>query len=247
MTDRAFTKFEARVLVEGPFSSDCTVRDAASLLKLALQHALVAMPAETVSELANDVTARMLHSLACSRRNAGDVVCLEDPDPDGYNGFYQLAVGRGVPTDCMVCESGLCQEWPTLHELSESGEQTGNYAYHVSECRMIDVPRRIAGLTKGGSEKLSGHIARTGNATILPFETALENLISVVTPQMNNRNPRLRFEPWYFAIGQAGTTFPTSMEEHETSDYDEVCLAYVASDFLLEPTVKAEDGERRHE
>lgn len=246
MTDRAFTKFEARVLVEGPFSSDCTAYDAAALLKLALQHALVSLSAEKVAELVNDVTAKMLHSLACSRREAGDVVCLKDSDPDGYNGFYQLAVGRGEPTDCMVCESGLCQEWPTLHELSESGEQTGNYAYHISECGMLDVPRRIAGLTKEGSEKLSGHIARTGNEAILPFETALENLISVVTPQMNNNNPRLKLEPWFYTIGLAGTTFPASIEEHETSDYDEVCLGYVASDFMLEPTVKAENQEHGH-
>lgn len=138
MSDEIFTKFEARVTVEGPFSSDGTIYDPKSLLEVALQHALVSMPAEAVSKLVADVTTSMLHSLSCKRRRNGEVVRLEDQDPDGYNGLYLIAAGRGDPTDCVLCGNRLCNEWPTLLELSPAGVQTGDYAYHVSECQMLD-------------------------------------------------------------------------------------------------------------
>ncbi|MEB0001182.1 hypothetical protein QN367_19170, partial [Cryobacterium sp. RTS3] len=69
---------------------------------------------------------------------SGDLVRLEDEDPDGYNGVYQISVGRGEPTDCVSCGNPLCKEWPTLFELTLKGTQTGEFAYHVSECQMLD-------------------------------------------------------------------------------------------------------------
>jgi len=139
MSDSSFTKFEANVVVEGPYTSDAKVFTPALLLELALQHALFSMPAEAVADLVSETTARMLHSLSCKRRNPGQLVHLKDDDPDGYNGVYQIAVGRGEPTDCVYCGNPLCNEWPTLVELTPEGTQTGDYAYHVSECRMLDL------------------------------------------------------------------------------------------------------------
>ena len=138
MSDSSYTKFEAKVVVEGPYTSAAQVFNPASLLELALQHALFSMPAETVADLVRNTTSRMLHSLSCKRRKAGDLVRLEDEDPDGYNGVYQIAVGRGEPTDCVSCGNHLCNEWPTLVELTPEGTQTGAFAYHVSECQMLD-------------------------------------------------------------------------------------------------------------
>lgn len=142
MSDSIFTKFEAKVVVEGPYTSAAQVFTPALLLELALQHALFSMPAEAVADLVGKTTARMLHSLSCKRRNVGQLVRLEDDDPDGYNGVYQIAVGRGEPTDCVYCGNPLCNEWPTLVELTPEGTQTGDYAYHVSECRMLDLQNK---------------------------------------------------------------------------------------------------------
>jgi hypothetical protein len=138
MNDSSYTKFEAKVVVEGPYSSAAQVFTPASLLELALQHALFSMPADAVADLVRNTTARMLHSLSCKRRKAGELVRLVDDDPDGYNGVYQIAVGRGEPTDCISCGNPLCNEWPTLVELTPEGTPTGDFAYHVSECRMLD-------------------------------------------------------------------------------------------------------------
>lgn len=138
MSDFNFKKFKAEVVVEGPYSSAAQVFTPESLLELALQHALFSMPAEAVADLVRKTTARMLHSLSCKRRRDGEVVRLEDQDPDGYNGLYLIAAGRGDPTDCDRCGNHLCNEWPTLLELSPAGVLTGDYAYHVSECQMLD-------------------------------------------------------------------------------------------------------------
>lgn len=137
MNSEIYTKFEARVTVEGPFSSDATIYGPESLLELALQHALVSMPAEAVTKLVGDVTTRMLQSLSCKRRKAGEVVRVEVDLLGGYNGLYQIAVDRGDPTDCVRCGNLLCNEWPTLVELSSEGAPTGNFGYHVSECQML--------------------------------------------------------------------------------------------------------------
>lgn len=81
----------------------------------------------------------MLYPLSRKRRQTGEVVTLvDDGDPDGYSGLYQIAVGRGEPTDCMRCGNPACNEWPTLLELSPDKVPTGEYAYHVSECQMGD-------------------------------------------------------------------------------------------------------------
>ena len=138
MSDSKYTKFEAKVVVEGPYPSTAHVFNPASLLELALQHALFSMPPEVAAELVNKTTARMLHSLSCKRRKPGDRVFLVDDDPDGYNGVYQIAVGPGEPPDCVSCGNPQCNEWPTLVELTPEGKQTGDFAYHVSECQMLD-------------------------------------------------------------------------------------------------------------
>lgn len=95
--------------------------------------------------------------------------------------------------------------------------------------------RNIVGLTESGRAKLLDHISRTGNEAKLPFEKAFEGLLKMVSSQMNNPIKDLACEPWYCAIGVAGTTYPTCLDEHETSDYEELCLSYYASDFLIEP------------
>ncbi|MFL1480986.1 MULTISPECIES: hypothetical protein [Pseudomonas] len=138
MNDSSYTRFDAKVVVEGPYTSAAQVFAPAALLELALQHALFSMPADAVADLVNKTTVLMLHSLSCKRRNAGELVRLEDEDPDGYNGVYQIAVGRGEPEDCVICGNPLCNEWPTLVELTPEGTKTGDFAYHVSECRMLD-------------------------------------------------------------------------------------------------------------
>lgn len=138
MRDVSYKIFEAKVVVDGPYSSSSQVFDPASLLEVALRHALFSMPAESVADLVRETTARMLHSLSCKRRKAGDLVLLVDDDPDGHNGIYQIAVGRGEPTDCVYCGNPMCNEWPTLVELTPEGAPTSDFAYHVSECRMLD-------------------------------------------------------------------------------------------------------------
>lgn len=138
MRDVNYKKFEAKVVVDGPYSSSSQVFNPASLLELALRHALFSMPAESVADLVRETTARMLHSLSCKRRKAGELVLLVDDDPDGHNGIYQIAVGRGEPTDCVSCGNPMCNEWPTLVELTPEGAPTSDHAYHVSECQMLD-------------------------------------------------------------------------------------------------------------
>lgn len=138
MSDSSYTRFEAKVVVEGLYRSAAQVFTPESLLELALQHALFSMPAEVVADLVRNTTARMLDSLSCKRREAGELVRLEDEDPDGYNGAYQIAVGREEPAECDSCGNPLCIEWPTLYELTPEGVQTGDFAYRVSECQMRD-------------------------------------------------------------------------------------------------------------
>ena len=139
MNEVVYSKFEAKVCVEGHFSSETTVYNPMHLLQVALQHALLCAPAEAVTKLVEETASSILHSLSCKRRQTGEVVrLLDDNEPDGYNGLYQIDVGRGEPTDCMRCGNPACNEWPTLLELSPDGGYTGEYAYHVSECQMGD-------------------------------------------------------------------------------------------------------------
>ncbi|MBF9243206.1 hypothetical protein I4I80_02790 [Pseudomonas syringae pv. tomato] len=135
MNNPFFTKFEARVTVEGAFSSDAKVFNPKSLLELALQYALVNMSPDEVSNLVGDVSKKMLHSLSCKRRREGDIVRV---DPEGDTGLYLISTGRGDPDECTSCGNPLCKEWPTLVELSPDGAATGEFAYHVSECQMLD-------------------------------------------------------------------------------------------------------------
>ncbi|WP_192485794.1 hypothetical protein [Pseudomonas savastanoi] len=138
-SEALYTRFEARVLVEGEYASTTQVFTPASLLEVALQHALVNMKPEAVADLVKNTTGRMLQSLSCKRRKCGDKVRLTDEDPDGYNGIYQIAIDRNEPTDCCACGSPLCSEWPTLHEIAPNGALTGSCAYHISECQMHDL------------------------------------------------------------------------------------------------------------
>jgi len=97
--------------------------------------------------------------------------------------------------------------------------------------------RTIIGLSEDGLIRLQEHLARSGNEVDIPFEVALARLIAVVTPQINNPDPELAVEPWFFAIGVAGMTYPKTADEHETSDYEEICLRYYKTDFQIEETV----------
>lgn len=98
--------------------------------------------------------------------------------------------------------------------------------------------RKIIGLTGAGAAKLEQHLVQS-NQVEIPFAQAVSNLIEVVAPQINNQNPELAVEPWYFAMGVAGTTYPKSADEHETSDYEEICLSYNESDFQIENATPA--------
>ncbi|GAB0079367.1 hypothetical protein TOC8171_47730 [Pseudomonas syringae] len=69
MNNPFFTKFEARVTVEGAFSSDAKVFNPKSLLELALQYALVNMSPDEVSNLVGDV----------SKKNAALLVVQTSP------------------------------------------------------------------------------------------------------------------------------------------------------------------------
>ncbi|MDP5168545.1 hypothetical protein [Pseudomonas syringae] len=134
----AYTRFDATTVVCGPFRSTTHVTTPAALLVVALQHALFTMDADKVNEIVRLTTEKLLKSLGCKRRSPGEVVRLEDHDSDGYNGLYQIALGRGEPSDCVLCGNPRCKEWPTLFEVDVSLSQTGEFAYHVSECQMLD-------------------------------------------------------------------------------------------------------------
>ncbi|MDU8350381.1 hypothetical protein RYA05_00565 [Pseudomonas syringae pv. actinidiae] len=141
MNNPIYTRFDAKVVVEGSYSSTAQAFNPSALLELALQHALFSMPAGAVSDLVRKTTASMLHSLSCKRRGVGELVRLVDDDPDGYNGVYQIAAECGESNDCIICGNPLCKEWPTLFELTPEGERSGDFAYHVSECQMLDPQR----------------------------------------------------------------------------------------------------------
>lgn len=99
--------------------------------------------------------------------------------------------------------------------------------------------RKIIGLTEAGVAKLQDHLLQSGNQVLIPFDEALRGLLEVVTPQINNPNPELAVEPWFASIGVAGTTYPKSADEHETSDYEEICLRYTEADFQIENAAPA--------
>lgn len=140
MTNRIFTKFIARVTVEGVASSDAQIFQPLALLEHSLRLALLSSTPEMVAEMVSKTTKSMVHSLSCKRRQGGEVVHLTDEDPEGYNGLYQIADGRGKPMICLVCGNPACTEWPTLIKLTKDGSLTEEYAYHVSECQMNDKP-----------------------------------------------------------------------------------------------------------
>lgn len=94
--------------------------------------------------------------------------------------------------------------------------------------------RKIIGLTEAGVVKLERQLAESGKQQELPLSEAVGYLIQVVSPQLNNPNPELALEPWYASIGVAGTTYPKSADEHETSDYEEICYGYNETDFQFE-------------
>lgn len=99
--------------------------------------------------------------------------------------------------------------------------------------------RKIIALTGAGVAKLEQHLVQSGNRVLIPFDEALCGLIEVVTPQINNPNPELAVEPWFASIGVAGTTYPKSADEHETTDYEEICLRYTEADFQIENAAPA--------
>lgn len=165
MHNQVFTKFEARVTVEGAFQSDARIFDPKSLLELALQYALVSMSVDDVSKLVGDVSKRMSHSLSCKRRRAGEVVRV---DQEGDTGLYLISTDRGEPEECTCCGNPLCQEWPTLLELSPEGAATGDFAYHVSECQMQDPEEQ----DKAALEMLGRSVLASMRAAMKPIDAA---------------------------------------------------------------------------
>ena len=72
------------------------------------------------------------------RRKAGDVVRLmEQSGFGGTPGRYRIDE-LGEPESCWICKNPECNEWPNLERLDETGVRMGEYACHVSECRMVD-------------------------------------------------------------------------------------------------------------
>lgn len=96
--------------------------------------------------------------------------------------------------------------------------------------------KTIIGLTDEGRKKLKDHVHLAKQTDLMSLDEAFDDLVEVITPQINNSLPRLARSPWYYAIGVAGTTYPSSLEEHETSDYEEIDFCYYESDVLLEET-----------
>ncbi|MCK9709873.1 hypothetical protein [Pseudomonas syringae] len=138
-TKPAFTRFDATTVVSGPFESTSHVKTPASLLVVALQHALFFMDVNEVEQIVHTTTEKLVASLGCKRRSPGEIVRLEGHDPDSYLGLYQIALGRGEPSECVLCGNPRCKEWPTLFEVDVNLSRTGEFAYHVSECHMLDV------------------------------------------------------------------------------------------------------------
>lgn len=94
--------------------------------------------------------------------------------------------------------------------------------------------RNILELTPAGIAKLEQHLVESGNQIAIPFCEAVSNLIEVVMPQINNPDSDLSVAPWYFAVGVAGAICPSAKDEHETSDYEEICFSYGEADFIFE-------------
>lgn len=80
-----------------------------------------------------------------------------------------------------------------------------------------------------GREKLARQIAAAGQPEAT-FDATHAGLVDVVNNQIAGPVPA---PPWYFAIGVAGTTYPTTLEEEETSDYREVCWTYEPDDVVM--------------
>jgi hypothetical protein len=93
--------------------------------------------------------------------------------------------------------------------------------------------KKVIGLTSKGREKLQSHIGMAGRTDSMTLDEAFCELVDIITPQINNPNPALAQAPWRYAIGVAGTMYPQSTHDHETSDYDEVCLTYDDSDLMI--------------
>lgn len=92
---------------------------------------------------------------------------------------------------------------------------------------------QIIGLTAQGRRKLEGQIAAAGRSEEV-VEDVLPSLIGVITRQMNSPTPTSR-PPWYFAVGKAGTAFPTTEAEREASEYEEICVGYETDDLIIQP------------
>ncbi|MFJ3463541.1 hypothetical protein [Achromobacter spanius] len=133
-----YLEFQAEIKVEGEFPSTEVVRNPVDLLEAALRHALLTCTPEIVAKVVDETTAVMLHSISSKRRSAGDLVRVNDDDPERYNGNYQIAPGADTSTSCVRCGNSACREWPSLLELSAENSATGEFAYHVSECMMED-------------------------------------------------------------------------------------------------------------
>lgn len=104
-------------------------------------------------------------------------------------------------------------------------------AQHQPYQKDIIVSKRVVGLTEKGMDKLRTHIKKAGHLEKVSLSAAFEDLLQVVDSQINGPAPDA---PWFFAIGAAGTTYPSDFSEHETSDYKEVCLCYYEEDLRFE-------------
>lgn len=91
--------------------------------------------------------------------------------------------------------------------------------------------KKINGISKLGLKKLSSQIIEAGYNLSETIDTHMSAIIDVVSRQAFNPIENLSYEPWYYSIGVAGTTYPNNLSEHETSDYEEISCCYYRTDF----------------
>lgn len=144
--DAIFTSFKSEILTDGKFGKSAYyARNPLGLLEHAVNLALVSESPDAVKAMFDKTSAKLLESLSKKRRKIGDVVRLDaDSGWESEQGTYRIALlhrdGSEVSSDaCVSCCNPECREWPLLERVADDGLATGEYAYHVPECRMTDV------------------------------------------------------------------------------------------------------------
>lgn len=73
-------------------------------------------------------------------RQVGDVIIVRTEDDDEFFGKID---SLGSHEKCAICyvdeeHDQECREWPNVQVLDEDQQPTGEWAYHIGECKMFD-------------------------------------------------------------------------------------------------------------